>query len=104
MIKLSDLTNKKLSDEIGKVLERTIINDVERAAAARDAWLRNFMWERYRVLSDEDMKKCIERKRLTICTNAHGEFVGIIANNRWLYTIDGKTIGKKGRRFLFEQL
>ena len=45
----------------------------------------------------------IKRKRLEKAY-IEGNLIGIICKNRWLYTINGLTIGKQGKRFMVERM
>ena len=45
----------------------------------------------------------IKRKRLEKAY-IEGNLIGITCNNRWLYTINGLTIGKQGKRFMVENI
>lgn len=51
-----------------------------------------------------DVKALIKDKRLAILYSSEGEIIGITSNNRWLYTTDGKTIGKERQRYKIEEI
>lgn len=67
----------------------------------RGEWISTFMLLKYGTCDNEECKQIIQKKRLAICTNTDNDFFGIVANNRWLYTIDGYIVGKKGKNFDF---
>lgn len=59
----------------------------------------------------ETMQGIIDKKKLKSKVIMYGDtpeytlvYLGVVANNRWLYTPDGKTIGKKGKSFNLEEL
>lgn len=62
-----------------------------------------FDWETIQGIIDKKKLKskvimCGESPEYTLV------YVGVVANNRWLYTIDGRTIGKKGEKWQWENL
>ena len=61
---------------------------------------------RFKIDTDniEEVKALIKSKKLAIVYSHEGELLGISSNNRWLYTLDGKVVGKEGRRYKIECL
>lgn len=59
---------------------------------------------RFKVDTDniEEVKALIKSKKLSIVYSFEGDILGISSNNRWLYTLDGKVVGKEGRRYKIE--
>lgn len=66
------------------------------------AILRSKFW--IDVNDIESVKKIIYSKKLAVIYSYNGELLGISSNNRWLYTIDGETIGRKGNKFMIEKI
>ena len=52
----------------------------------------------------DKVKDLIKSKKLSIVYSHEGKILGVSSNNRWLYTLDGKVIGKEGRRYKIECL
>ena len=53
----------------------------------------------------EEVRNLVTRKRLELAWLSDSfpyGYIGVIVNNRWLYTFDGKVIGKKGKNFDIE--
>lgn len=61
---------------------------------------------RFKIDTDniEEVKALIKSKKLSIVYSFEGDILGISSNNRWLYTLDGKVVGKEGRRYKIECL
>lgn len=61
---------------------------------------------RFKIDTDniEEVKALIKSKKLSIVYSFEGDILGIASNNRWLYTLDGKVVGKEGRRYKIECL
>lgn len=52
----------------------------------------------------KSVKELIKVKKLAILRDCNNNVIGITANNRWLYSINGKVIGKSGRRYEIENI
>lgn len=68
-------------------------------AAIRDTLLIHF-----NVSSYEQAMQKFANKKLALAFDTYNEFIGIIVNNRWLYTKSGQVIGKQGTRWMFEKI
>ena len=52
----------------------------------------------------EATKELIRRKKLGVLYDRDYNVIGVIQNNRWLYTPSGQVIGKEGGRFKIEKI
>lgn len=68
-----------------------------------EKYVLRIMEQRFGVTKDEPekMQELIKKKNLALCFDKGGTFYGITANNRWLYTFDGRVVGKSGCSFVF---
>lgn len=65
----------------------------------RHAWIPYFLYEKYGALTLKECEDVMKTKRLALAYDTQNNLLGVIANNRWLYTADGKIIGKTKNRF-----
>lgn len=56
------------------------------------------------ILDTEGIKSFASKHKCSLCYDTDGDFIGISVNNRWLYTPNGQTIGKKGKRWMIEKI
>lgn len=77
-----------------------ILNSFEKKIHDEENMIRYIMSNKFGVETDNvaEIKQIIEKKKLSLAYR-HEELIGIIANNRWLYTTDGRIVGKCGHRF-----
>ena len=75
----------------------------ERNKRIEDAVVR-IMRERFGCQDSEDIKHFASAHRCSLLYYGNYEFVGVSVNNRWLYTATGQIIGKKGKRWMIENI
>jgi len=91
-------------------LQSIIINDIKEGILSKiqekESIVASILENKFGVKYENtnDIKSLIKQKKLAILYSYEGEIIGIISNNRWLYTTDGKIIGKKGRRYKIEEI
>lgn len=71
-------------------------------AVQRDAL--DIMRERFGLQTVEEVKEFAKRKQLALAWDQRRTFLGVILNNRWLYTTTGQVIGKQGKRWMIEKI
>lgn len=71
----------------------------------REKLVSNLIEERFGVdcKDMEAVKRLVQSKRLSLVYGHNGSFIGISTNNRWLYTLDGRIVGKKGKRYIISE-
>ena len=86
-------------------LLRVMENDVYSYIKEREKFVSNLIEERFGVNCKdiEAVKRLTQSKRLRLVYDHNGSFIGISSNNRWLYTLDGRVIGKKGKRYIISE-
>ena len=93
---------QEFSNETVEMLVRELYHmakeKVEAQTKINEAVFEGIIKDRFGVETDEEIQRVIDQKKLSVAYK-HGFVFGVIANNRWLYTIDGKAIGKKGKHF-----
>ena len=75
---------------------------VARRRAAQDE-VRRIMRERFGLQTIEEIEKWLDEKKASLAWKDQ-EFIGVILNNRWLYTTTGQVIGKQGKRWMIEKI
>lgn len=82
-----------------------IMQEHMRFNAAVEEWVRAFMLSKYGAEKDEDVVELMRAKRIALAYSSDGMiFYGVTLNNRWLYAVDGKVVGKIGKRFKLEEV
>ncbi len=63
--------------------------------------IEGILRERFGIDTDnlDAVLELVRQKKLSIVNDAQNNFIGLVANNRWIYTADGKIIGKTKHRF-----
>lgn len=93
---------QEISNETVEMLSRALYHmakdEVEAQTKINEAVVKGIIKDRFGVETDEEIQRVIDQKKLS-AVHKNGFVFGVIANNRWLYTIDGKAIGKKGKHF-----
>lgn len=101
---MEELNNNDRFSDIQKILIEDAIQVTNDYFERVEEILKLIMLERFGVIPGdmEDLKKVIEKKRLTLIfrhsTGIFDEFIGVCANNRWIYTLD-RVIGKTCKRW-----
>lgn len=90
--------------DILKLYEPILIEQIkERNKRIEDAVVK-IMRERFGCQDSEDIKRFASAHRCSLLYYGNSEFVGVSVNNRWLYTTTGQIIGKKGKRWMIENI
>ena len=76
---------------------------VARRRAAQDE-VRRIMRERFGLQTLEEVKEFAKGENLALAWDVNKEFIGVVRNNRWLYTTTGQVIGKQGKRWMIEKI
>ena len=59
---------------------------------------------KFGLRNTEEIKDFAIKHNCALCFDTDQNFIGISVNNRWLYTPSGQTIGKKGKRWMIENI
>lgn len=71
--------------------------------AVQDEVLK-IMRERFGLQALEEVKEFAKGENLALAWDVNKEFIGVVRNNRWLYTTTGQVIGKQGKRWMIEKI
>ena len=55
--------------------------------------------ERFGLYDKESIQKFVAKKNCSLAFTEDFRFIGVVVNNRWLYTTNGLIVGKKGKRW-----
>ena len=55
--------------------------------------------QRFGLYDKESIQKLVTQKNCSLAYTEGFRFIGVVVNNRWLYTVNGLIIGKKGKRW-----
>lgn len=64
----------------------------------------DIMRERFGLQTLEEVKEFAKGENLALAWDVNKEFIGVVRNNRWLYTTTGQVIGKQGKRWMLEKI
>lgn len=101
--KLGELSKEQM-DAIHQMYEETLAASYKRFMDAVEKEVRKILLARFNAVTDDEVKDIVKKKNLALAYDGEHSFIGITANNRWLYTIDGRVIGKRGKCFKLEEL
>ena len=60
--------------------------------------------QRFGLYDDESIRQFATKKKCSLAYTEDYHFIGVVVNNRWLYTTNGLIVGKKGKRWEIEKL
>ena len=90
-----------INSSIQAILNSDISSKVSSLVKWREEVVLDIIEKKFGVnRNDKDaIIKIMKSKKLAIMYSHDGKLLGVCSNNRWLYTLDGRTIGKCGRRY-----
>lgn len=101
---MADITFKcKIPDPdvFRSVLDDYIMKSYMKHMEDIENFVKTFLSVRYGITTLDKCEEIVKKKQLRLCYDTQYNFYGIIANSRWLYTVDGYIVGKKGKNFDF---
>lgn len=100
-----------MSDERRQALMDIMERSARHFAESVNNSVETILHERFGIATSIDnmdaVRELVIRKKLEIVTidvDGVPYFVGVSSNNRWLYMLGGKVVGKKGKNWDFEKL
>ena len=91
-------------EHIKDVLDKWITETLVQRNKEVENAIRRIMQHRFGVLDTEGIKEFTSTHKCACCFDSDRNFIGISVNNRWLYTPNGQTIGKEGKRWKIEDV
>lgn len=94
------------SEELVSIIQESIGKDIERIIKEKEKIVASILERRFGVDTTdlEATKELIKRKKLGVLYDRDYNVIGVVQNNRWLYTPRGQVIGKEGRRYRIENI
>ena len=62
------------------------------------------MYKKFGTTDLEELRAIIINRRVGLVYDNNNLLIGVSINRRWLYTLNGQIIGKKGKRWMFENI
>lgn len=93
-IKLEDIN--KAVVEIDRIVTERRRKEAE--AVAR------IMYKKFGTTDLEELRAIIINRKVGLVYDKNNLIIGVSINHRWLYTLDGQIIGKKGKRWMLEKI